>query len=99
MYKLSTLGAFCELSANENVTMGNALTGYDFAETARNDIYSTNHERQYFSTFDRDTDGYVGGNCALEDGSGWWFNRCSAVQGLAKSFLDFTRKKFSAKNN
>ena len=37
-----------------------------------------NKVRNYFSTFDRDHDAYVAGNCASEDGSGWWFNRCSA---------------------
>ena len=31
-----------------------------------------------FSTFDRDHDKYYA-NCAEQDSSGWWFNRCSAV--------------------
>ena len=76
-YYLATLGAFCELSA-DGTEMGNALRGFDFPESRRNDIFSTNHERNYFSTFDRDNDAYVSGNCACEDGSGWWFNRCSS---------------------
>ncbi|XP_052229809.1 uncharacterized protein LOC127843943 [Dreissena polymorpha] len=32
-----------------------------------------------FSTFDQDADGYVGGNCAVFDHSGWWHNDCSTL--------------------
>lgn len=36
------------------------------------------HQRMKFSTWDRDHDNYEG-NCAEEDQSGWWFNRCHSA--------------------
>ncbi|XP_004452128.1 fibrinogen-like protein 1 [Dasypus novemcinctus] len=33
------------------------------------------HQSMEFSTWDRDNDRYAG-NCAQEEQSGWWFNRC-----------------------
>ncbi|XP_078534237.1 fibrinogen-like protein 1 [Lissotriton helveticus] len=36
------------------------------------------HKGMKFSTKDKDNDNYEG-NCAEEENSGWWFNRCHAV--------------------
>ncbi|ELK08856.1 Fibrinogen-like protein 1 [Pteropus alecto] len=36
------------------------------------------HQRMKFSTWDRDNDNYEG-NCAEEEQSGWWFNRCHSA--------------------
>ncbi|KAM7111598.1 fibrinogen-like protein 1 isoform 1-T2 [Molossus nigricans] len=36
------------------------------------------HQRMKFSTWDRDHDNYQG-NCAEEEKSGWWFNRCHSA--------------------
>ncbi|XP_036984737.2 fibrinogen-like protein 1 isoform X1 [Artibeus jamaicensis] len=36
------------------------------------------HQRMKFSTWDRDNDNYEG-SCALEERSGWWFNRCHSA--------------------
>ena len=51
-----------------------------------------NKVRNYFSTFDQDHDAYVAGNCACEDGSGWWFNRCSAGKNSLKIFAGIFSK-------
>lgn len=43
----------------------------------------TIHNGMYFSTYDRDNDGWVNADprkqCAKEDGGGWWYNRCHAA--------------------
>ncbi|KAM4709089.1 fibrinogen beta chain [Discoglossus pictus] len=43
----------------------------------------TIHNGMFFSTFDRDNDGWLHADpnkqCAKEDGGGWWYNRCHAV--------------------
>ena len=67
-------------------------------ETPRNDVFTTTHERQYFSTFDNDNDAYANGNCAQEDGSGWWFNRCSAANLNAPYYTYVIIKKILQKN-
>ncbi|XP_004696540.1 fibrinogen-like protein 1 [Echinops telfairi] len=36
------------------------------------------HQRMKFSTWDKDNDNYEG-NCAEEEESGWWFNRCHSA--------------------
>lgn len=47
-----------------------ALSGYNYRESKRNDVYTTRHVKMLFSTYDSDNDGFSGGNCASEDGSG-----------------------------
>ncbi|XP_006034118.1 fibrinogen beta chain [Alligator sinensis] len=43
----------------------------------------TIHNSMYFSTFDRDNDGWIHADprkqCSKEDGGGWWYNRCHAA--------------------
>ncbi|XP_072262040.1 fibrinogen beta chain [Pyxicephalus adspersus] len=43
----------------------------------------TIHNGMFFSTFDRDNDGWLTADpnkqCSKEDGGGWWYNRCHAA--------------------
>ncbi|XP_053712995.1 fibrinogen gamma chain [Synchiropus splendidus] len=56
---------------------GDAFDGFDFGDDPSDKSY-TSHNGMQFSTFDSDNDRYDG-NCALQDGSGWWMNRCHAA--------------------
>uniref|UniRef100_A0A8C9RKH8 Fibrinogen gamma chain n=1 Tax=Scleropages formosus TaxID=113540 RepID=A0A8C9RKH8_SCLFO len=56
---------------------GDAFDGVDFKGDS-SDKFSTSHNGMQFSTSDRDNDKYEQ-NCALQDGSGWWMNRCHAA--------------------
>lgn len=56
---------------------GDAFDGFDFGADA-SDKYSTSHNGMQFSTYDNDNDKYHG-NCAEQEGSGWWMNRCHAA--------------------
>lgn len=56
---------------------GDAFDGYDFGDDP-SDKYFTSHNGQQFSTPDKDNDRYDG-NCAQQDGAGWWMNRCHAA--------------------
>ncbi|XP_048855789.1 fibrinogen gamma chain [Brienomyrus brachyistius] len=56
---------------------GDAFDGFDFGDDASDKIF-TSHNGMQFSTSDRDNDKYDG-NCATQDGSGWWMNRCHAA--------------------
>uniref|UniRef100_W5MP47 Fibrinogen gamma chain n=1 Tax=Lepisosteus oculatus TaxID=7918 RepID=W5MP47_LEPOC len=56
---------------------GDAFDGVDFGEDPSDKFY-TSHNGMQFSTFDNDNDKYPG-NCAQQDGSGWWMNRCHAA--------------------
>ncbi|KAM8940303.1 fibrinogen gamma chain isoform 2-T2 [Pelodytes ibericus] len=55
---------------------GDAFDGFDFGDDASDKFY-TSHNGMQFSTYDRDNDKFAG-NCAEQDGSGWWMNRCHA---------------------
>ncbi|KAJ8382700.1 hypothetical protein SKAU_G00034780 [Synaphobranchus kaupii] len=56
---------------------GDAFSGFDFGDDP-SDKFFTSHNGMQFSTSDRDNDKYQG-NCAQQDGSGWWMNRCHAA--------------------
>nr|XP_061792102.1 fibrinogen gamma chain-like [Nerophis lumbriciformis] len=56
---------------------GDAFDGFHFGDDP-SDKYFTSHNGMQFSTFDKDNDKYDG-NCAQQDGSGWWMNRCHAA--------------------
>ncbi|KAM9857017.1 fibrinogen gamma chain [Aulostomus maculatus] len=56
---------------------GDAFDGFDFGDDPSDKSY-TSHNGMRFSTFDKDNDKYDG-NCAMQDGSGWWMNRCHAA--------------------
>ncbi|XP_034744467.1 fibrinogen gamma chain [Etheostoma cragini] len=56
---------------------GDAFDGFDFGDDPSDKFY-TSHNGMQFSTFDKDNDKYDG-NCAAQDGSGWWMNRCHAA--------------------
>ncbi|XP_045904188.1 fibrinogen gamma chain-like isoform X2 [Micropterus dolomieu] len=56
---------------------GDAFDGYDFGDDPSDKFY-TSHNGMQFSTHDKDNDKYDG-NCAAQDGSGWWMNRCHAA--------------------
>jgi len=74
-YKLKTIGKF-----HDNNNAGNALMGASFGNQGYSDKDQTNtiHVGMKFSTYDKDNDKSKG-NCAEEDRSGWWFNKCSAA--------------------
>ncbi|XP_076995852.1 fibrinogen gamma chain [Tamandua tetradactyla] len=55
---------------------GDAFDGYDFGEDP-SDKFFTSHNGMQFSTWDNDNDKFDG-NCAEQDGSGWWMNKCHA---------------------
>ncbi|KAM3623282.1 uncharacterized protein V6R79_009585 [Siganus canaliculatus] len=56
---------------------GDAFDGYDFGDDPSDKFYTV-HNGMQFSTSDSDNDKYDG-NCAQQDGSGWWMNRCHAA--------------------
>lgn len=56
---------------------GDAFDGFDFGDDPSDKFY-TSHNGMQFSTYDKDNDKYDG-NCAQQDGSGWWMNRCHAA--------------------
>ncbi|XP_073461587.1 fibrinogen gamma chain isoform X1 [Aquarana catesbeiana] len=55
---------------------GDAFDGFDFGDDP-SDKFFTSHNGMQFSTYDKDNDKFEG-NCAEQDGSGWWMNRCHA---------------------
>ncbi|KAM8968445.1 fibrinogen gamma chain isoform X1 [Sarcophilus harrisii] len=55
---------------------GDAFDGFDFGDDP-SDKFFTSHLGMQFSTWDNDNDKYEG-NCAEQDGSGWWMNKCHA---------------------
>ncbi|XP_019408147.1 PREDICTED: fibrinogen-like protein 1 [Crocodylus porosus] len=55
-------------------TAGDSFTGGFHPEVK----WWSDHRGMKFSTRDRDNDNYEG-NCAEEDKSGWWFNRCHSA--------------------
>ncbi|KAG8592461.1 hypothetical protein GDO81_000509 [Engystomops pustulosus] len=55
---------------------GDAFDGFDFGDDP-SDKFFTSHNGMQFSTYDKDNDRYEG-NCAEQDGSGWWMNKCHA---------------------
>ncbi|KAG8454000.1 hypothetical protein GDO86_000575 [Hymenochirus boettgeri] len=56
---------------------GDAFDGFDFGDDP-SDKFFTSHNGMQFSTPDKDNDKFEG-NCAEQDGSGWWMNRCHAA--------------------
>ncbi|XP_071770571.1 fibrinogen gamma chain [Centroberyx gerrardi] len=56
---------------------GDAFDGFDFGDDP-SDKFFTSHNGMQFSTHDKDNDKFDG-SCALQDGSGWWMNRCHAA--------------------
>ncbi|XP_044286858.1 fibrinogen gamma chain [Varanus komodoensis] len=56
---------------------GNAFDGFDFGDDP-SDKFFTSHNGMQFSTHDNDNDRFDE-NCAEQDGSGWWMNRCHAA--------------------
>lgn len=67
---------------------GDALDGFDFGDDTSDKFY-TSHNGMQFSTYDKDNDRYDG-NCAEQDGSGWWMNRCHAAHLNGKYYIDGT---------
>ncbi|XP_030420014.1 fibrinogen beta chain isoform X1 [Gopherus evgoodei] len=68
--------------SNYKGTAGNALMD------GASQLYGENrtmtvHNGMFFSTFDRDNDGWVHADprkqCSKEDGGGWWYNRCHSA--------------------
>ncbi|XP_038611056.1 fibrinogen gamma chain [Tachyglossus aculeatus] len=55
---------------------GDAFDGFDFGDH-ESDKFFTSHNGIQFSTWDNDNDKFEG-NCAEQDGSGWWMNKCHA---------------------
>ncbi|XP_067847753.1 fibrinogen gamma chain [Heptranchias perlo] len=57
---------------------GDAFDGVDFGDDPSSKFY-TAHNGMQFSTVDVDNDRYADANCAAQDQSGWWMNRCHAA--------------------
>lgn len=55
---------------------GDAFDGVAFGIESSDKAF-TSHNAMQFSTTDNDNDRYED-NCAEQDGSGWWMNRCHA---------------------
>jgi len=77
-YQLKSVGTFRN---DRNHDIGDSFVGAGFGQQGYSplDKQDTNHIGWGFTTKDVDNDGYESGNCGYEDESGWWFNRCSAV--------------------
>ncbi|TSK13561.1 Fibroleukin [Bagarius yarrelli] len=54
-----------------------------------------NHDQMFFTTWDRDNDLYMSGNCGTYYGSGWWFNSCMSANLNGKYY----HKKYLGKRN
>ncbi|NWH80360.1 FIBG protein, partial [Piaya cayana] len=65
---------------------GDAFDGYDFGDDPSDKSF-TSHNGMQFSTYDNDNDKFAG-NCAEQDGSGWWMNRCHAGHLNGKYYID-----------
>ncbi|KAK9980939.1 hypothetical protein ABG768_000520 [Culter alburnus] len=63
---------------------GDAFDGYDFGDDPSDKFY-TSHNGMQFSTPDKDNDKFAQ-HCALQEGSGWWMNRCHAAHLNGKYF-------------
>ncbi|KAM9295392.1 fibrinogen gamma chain [Morus bassanus] len=65
---------------------GDAFDGFNFGDDPSDKSF-TFHNGMQFSTYDNDNDKYAG-NCAEQDGSGWWMNRCHAGHLNGKYYID-----------
>nr|XP_026693347.1 fibrinogen-like protein 1 isoform X1 [Ciona intestinalis] len=68
-----TVGGY---QADPRGDIGDAFSGFDFGHPE--DIAITRQHGMRFTTRDHDRDNFDG-NCAKNEGGGWWYNRCSAV--------------------
>ncbi|XP_056431764.1 fibrinogen beta chain [Gadus chalcogrammus] len=71
-------------------TAGNTL------EQGATELYGENrtmtiHNGMMFSTFDRDNDKWIPGDsskqCSMEDGGGWWYNRCHSANPNGRYYM------------
>ncbi|KAG7264433.1 hypothetical protein CRUP_022295 [Coryphaenoides rupestris] len=72
---------------------GDAFSGFNFGDDASDKAF-TIHNGMQFSTPDNDNDKSEG-NCARQDGSGWWMNKCHAAHLNGKYYEN---GKYSAKD-
>lgn len=47
-----------------------------FSGNVSYDAFTSRHQGQPFSTVDADQDDWGSGNCASNNGGGWWYSRC-----------------------
>lgn len=71
---------------------GDAFDGFDFGDDPSDKSY-TFHNGMRFSTYDNDNDNFEG-NCAEQDGSGWWMNRCHAGHLNGKYYIGKISSKY-----
>lgn len=69
---------------------GDAFDGFAFGDDVSDKVH-TSHNGLQFSTPDRDNDRYSG-NCAKQDGSGWWMNQCHAGHMNGKYYIGNTAR-------
>lgn len=71
---------------------GDAFDGFDFGDDPSDKSF-TYHNGMRFSTYDNDNDNFAG-NCAEQDGSGWWMNRCHAAHLNGKYYMGKVSSKY-----
>lgn len=71
---------------------GDAFGGFDFGDDPSDKAF-TYHNGMQFSTYDNDSDKFAG-NCAEQDGSGWWMNRCHAGHLNGKYYIGKVSSKY-----
>ncbi|XP_062855221.1 fibrinogen-like 2a [Trichomycterus rosablanca] len=101
--ELEDLDGVCEYAKYEQFYVANEFLKYrlsisGYSGTAGNALLikdNYNHDQKSFTTWDRDNDFYIPGNCGSYYGSGWWFNACMSANLNGKYY----HKKYTGKRD